>query len=191
MTNWQYEYRAFMDADPTKVREAVEESMKDEGLTKRVQKETDTYCVGGATNIAVRVRKDEVKMKGPVKAVDDLVDEMYDGRATLPVDRKVIADALGLKADKHQKVLNNLDEVKEYMQKKGSKTSTVEKDMTKYEGANVEIEVSKVKIDGTEKYTICVAGWDPKKVREAVEKYGIKGLGQKMCYAEAVKQFGQ
>lgn len=196
MTNWQYECRVFMDSDPAAVREAVENSMKDEGLSKTLQKETDTYCVGGATDIAVRVRGNQVKMKGPVKAVDDLVDEMSDERAYLPVNRSVIADALGLPADKKDKSLPDLEAVKKYMKKKGSKTSTVEKDMTKYESSKLELEVSEVKIDGAQKWTICLASSDPKKVREAAEKYGIKdmvdkGEAVKLCYAEAVKQMGQ
>lgn len=194
MTAWKYEYRAFMDADPTAVRTAVEGDMKASGLVKKVQQETDLYCVGGATDIAVRLRGTDIKMKGPVQAVDDLVDEMSDERAYLPVEARVIAEALGLKKDKFWKksgTLKTQQDVEEYMKEKGSKTSTVEKEMTKYEGPKLELEVSAVKIDGAQKWTICVAGCDPKQVREAVEKYGIKGVGTKMHYAEAVKQFGK
>jgi hypothetical protein len=191
MTNWQYEYRAFMDADPTSVREALDNAMKADGLAKKVQSETDTYCVGGATNIAVRIRGSDIKMKGPVKAVDDLVDEMSDERTSIPVDRTVLVNALGIKADKHPKTLNSLDEIKDYMKQKGSKTSEVVKEMTKYEGPNLEVEVSSVVIDGSQKWTVCVASHDPKLVRDAVEKYSIKGVGTKMCYAEAVKQMGK
>lgn len=190
MTKWQYEYRAFMDADPTAVRSALDSSMSADGLVKKVQQEKDLYCVAGATDIAVRLRGTEVKMKGPIKAVDDLVDEMYDARTSLPVDSNQLADELGLPADKKPQMLKREADITAYMKRKGAKTSTVEKDMVKYEGQDLEVEVSGVKIDGSQAYTICVASSDPAKIRAAIEKYGIKGLGTKMHYAEAVKQKG-
>lgn len=191
MTAWKYEYRAFANADPADVRQKLEDAAKAGVFTRRTQTETDLYCVGGATEIAVRLRGSDLKMKGPVKAVDDLVDEMADSRASLPVDASVVADALGLAKEKEPRTLKSEEKVRKYMKEKGSKTSTVEKDMTKFESNELEVEVSAVKIDGAQAWTICVAGWDPKKVREAVEAYGIKGIGTKMHYAEAVRQMGQ
>jgi hypothetical protein len=191
MTAWKFEYRAFMDADPVDVRKKIDDQMPVDGLTKIVQNEQDMYCVAGATEIAVRVRGSDVKMKGPVKAVDDLVDEMSDERAYLPVNSDTIAAALGFKKEKDPKYLKTAEKLRVWMKEKGSKTSDVAKTMTKYTGKGVEIEVSQVVIDGDTKWTVCVASDDAKKVRAAVEFYGLKGLGKKMHYAEAVRQYGK
>ncbi|MFT4303566.1 MAG: hypothetical protein ACMXYG_03305 [Candidatus Woesearchaeota archaeon] len=189
MTKFEYEYRAFMDNDVPDIRATLDSAMKTDGLTKIVQTETDTYCVGGATDVAVRVREGQIKLKGPINAVDDLVDQYQDDRHSFPVNRQVIAEAVGIK-EKKDKKLYSLDELKDYMKEKGSKTSVVDKEMTKYTGPGIEVEVSRVVIDGTQRWTVCVAGHDVQKVRETVEKYGIKGVGTKMCYAEAVRQHG-
>ena len=198
MTNWKYETRFFLDADPADVRTKLEEAVKNGEFSRVEQKETDTYCVSGATDIAVRVRGSGVKMKGPEKAVDDFVDQMYDSRAWLPVSSSVVADKLGLPKDSQPTTLNTLDDVKQYMAGKGSKTSEVAKDMVKYVAVSgsLEVEVTRVEIDGTTKYTVCVAGNDAKKVGKAAKEYGIRelasqGAAQKMHYAEAVKQFGK
>lgn len=195
MTNWQYETRVFLNCEPISVIADITEATA-KGYTKREQKETDLYCVGGNTDIAVRLRGNQLKMKGPVAAVDDLVDQMSDERASLPVDRDVVAQALGFPVDQKGKTLADADAVKAYMKKKGSKTSEVAKDMTKYESPNLEVEVSRYNIDGQLKWTICIAGSDAKKVRKAAEDFGVKkliddGIATKICEAEAVKQYGQ
>jgi len=191
MTAWRFEYRAFMDNEPVAVVASIDAAMAAENLSRKTQVASDLYCVGGATDIAVRVRGTEVKMKGPEKAVDDLVDQMYDQRASLPCDASVIANALGLPKDKDARTLKTENEVRLYMKEKGSKTSVVEKQMTKWEGSRYEIEVSAVVIDAAKAWTICVASQDAATVRDVLQKYSIVGVGDKMHYAEAVKQRGQ
>ncbi|MFT4303565.1 MAG: hypothetical protein ACMXYG_03300 [Candidatus Woesearchaeota archaeon] len=196
MTQWKMEYRAFMDDDPTLVRQVLDHNATHDGLTKRVQDVTDTYIVG-ESDVTIRTRDGSLKAKGPVKSVDDTVYELQDNRPWFPLTRETVNDTLGIptrkkgifsKKESDPKSFATWDALIAYAKERGLTTATVQKSSAKYEGAKLEVEVTKVTIDGAEGYTIAVMANDTAAIHDAMDRYCLKGHGTRMSYAGAIRE---
>jgi hypothetical protein len=187
MTQWKYQYRAFGDQDPTEVRTALASS----GMSKRDQQVTDTYVVG-TSNVAARVRDSQIKIKGPAKSVDAIVDEAQDDRHGFPIKANVINDAIGAKRGFLDKSLKSVEDVVDYAAgKKDVVVAEVEKRSAKYENGAFEVEVTEATIAGRKVHTVCVASNDVPKVHDALNRFKVLAWSgsAKMEYAEAIRKY--
>jgi hypothetical protein len=184
MTNWKYQFRAFVTEDPTMLRESLRAS----GLPKREQEVTDTYVIG-TTDVSARVRDGQVKIKGPKTHVDTIVDEVLDERHYLPMNSDLVSNAIGTRCDGTQ--LKSASDLTDYAsRRKDTLVTPVKKNSTKYEGTNLEVEVTKANILGSDVHTVCVASNDVKTLHDALHRYGVLAIpgSEVMDYAEAIRK---
>jgi hypothetical protein len=199
MTNWNFQYRAFALADPTNVRQKLDAAKE---LRRREQKVTDTYVVG-TSDVAVRVRDSQIKVKGPKRHVDSVVDEVQDQRYFFPVDSTVITGAIGVPEQTttgllglgRKTVRTQLKSLADLTQFAGGLqnvcVTNVLKNSHKYEGDGLEVEVTEAKLNGSTFYTVCVASDRVTAVHDALSKFGILSIAgsERMEYAEALRKY--
>ena len=198
MTNWKYQTRIFSEVEPNEVKKKLEEQDR---LRKRNQNVTDDYFVG-TSNIAVRVRDGQIKVKGIQTQHDPIVDEARDDRYYFPVDSSTIDDALGVQrqtgfsfskcfSGKTDQILD-MNALMAYAAGTSDVVHTsVNKKSEKFESGDLEIEITKAGICGKNIYTVCVASNNPIKIHDAIQKFKVMQIpgAQKMEYAEAIKNY--
>jgi hypothetical protein len=197
MTKWKCEYRGFMANHPKQVLDELDAARKLGQFQMDEKNVIDLYCVAPGTDVVIKLRGDKMKAKGPVKAIDDLVDEIKDERWFLPVESAFVADALGIPNDKPVKI-RDAAALKAYLAGTPVQTSDVEKAMRQYTTPMVEVEFSHAKFDSKiGVYTLCVSADSPHTIRSviqhtpAIDTLIKSGAIMKMNYTQAVRYFGK
>jgi len=185
----EFEYRAFMDSEPS---ELVKALGKEKGVDKETKDATDLYAVRQDSDVLVKIRHQtgKAKKRGPV-GTQDSIDELVDERAFMPVTMNWLCESLEQSMPSQCKSLCSVDEVARFLEGLGLKTADVSKKITHYTKDGVEVEVAEVEIDGQKKYTVSVQGMDRDAVKKRVEKLGIDKLGTKMNWAQAVRAYAK
>ncbi len=201
MTNWTYQYRAFAAEDPTDLRKKLDAATD---FRRREQNVTDTYVVG-PSDVAVRVRDSQIKIKGPKKHVDAVVDEIRDDRHYFPVDSTVVTQAIGLPEQTTTGLLGlgrktvrtqlkSLDDLTQFAAGlQNVSVRKIGKKSHKYESASVEVEVTEATLNGSNLYTVCVASDKSDRVHTTLQRFGILTIpgSEQMEYAEALRKYSQ